>query len=336
MPDNEADEVDGRGDSSSDRVPSEVEGELLAAFARLAPAGSHRWNFEESMSRLNPQPPPGPAVVLPPWGGLPDDLWARGRSAQMGQRMVGDVVAALADALVADSRAATAAAVEGEAEAAHRQFTAAWDALRFLAARLDRLEIRSDVVTELFPDLARDAPDADIGHWADRLAQWFPPPEREGPVVHGESGDGSLLSALAEAGYQASGIDPRAERVWAGAGNPTVALGEVAERLTAVADGTLAGLVLSGCIDRLDVPGKLMLAQLAVGKAAPGATVAVLPMDQRAWSDACPVTVSDLAAGRPFHPETWAAVLDRVGLVDVVWHRPEGGGSTHAVVGRRR
>jgi hypothetical protein len=336
MPDNEADEVDGRSDSSADGVPSEVEGELLAAFDRLAPAGSHRWNFEESMSRLNPQPAPEPAAVLAPWGGLPDDLWARGRSAQMGQRMVGDVVAALADVLVADSRATTAAAVGGQAEAARQQFIAAWDALRYLAARLDRLERPSDVVTELFPDMARDAPDADIGHWADRLAQWFPAPEREGPVVHGESGDGSLLSALAAAGYQASGIDPRAERVWTGTGNPTVALGEVAERLTAAADGTLAGLVLSGCIDRLDVPGKLMLAELAVGKAAPGATVAVLPMDQRAWSDACPVTVSDLAPGRPFHPETWAVVLERAGLVDVVWHRPEGGGSTHAVVGRRR
>ena len=336
MPDNEADEVDGQGDSSADGSPSEVEGELLAAFDRLAPAGSHRWNFEESMSRLNPQPAPDPAAVLAPWGGLPDDLWARGRSAQMGQRMVGDVVAALADVLVADSRATTAAAVGGQAEAARQQFIAAWDALRYLAARLDRLERPSDVVTELFPDMAQDAPDADIGHWADRLAQWFPSPERGGPVVHGESGDGSLLSALAAAGYQASGIDPRAERVWAGAGDPTVALGEVTDRLADVADGELAGLILSGCIDRLDLPGKLVLTELALSKTAPGATVAVLATDQQAFADACPATVLDLLPGRPLLPETWSAVLARVGLVDVRWHRPEGGGLTHAVVGRRR
>ena len=115
-----------------------------------------------------------------------------------------------------------------------------------------------------------------------------------------------------------------------------MALGEVAERLGEVGDGELSGLVLSGGIDRLDVPGTLLLAQLAVAKTAPGATVAVLPMDEEAWSIARPVTVADLVPGRPFHPETWTAVLERTGLVDVVWHRPEGGETTHAVVGRRR
>ena len=128
-----------------------AEAELLAAFSRLAPAGSHRWNFEESMSRLNPQPPPDPSAVLPPWGGLPDDLWARGRSAQVGQRMMGDVVAALADVLAADSRAATAAALGGRVEASRQQFTAAWDALRYLAARVDRLEQPADVVSRAVP-----------------------------------------------------------------------------------------------------------------------------------------------------------------------------------------
>ncbi len=339
MPDNQPDGAGGPGDTSSRGAPSEVDGveaELLGAFARLAPAGSHRFNFEESMSRLNPQPPPDRRAVLPPWGGLPGDLWARGRSAQVGQRMMGDVVAALADVLAADSRSATASAVEGGSEAARAQFTAAWDALRYLAARVDRLEQRGDAFTRLFPDMARDAPEPDIGPWADRLDRWFPPPDVEGPVVHGESSDGSLLRALTAAGYQASGIDPRPERVWAGGGNPAVALGEVVDRLAEAAGGDLAGLVLSGTIDRLDVAGKLLLAELAVDKTAPGATVAVLPMDQQAWADACPVTVADLAPGRPFRPETWTAVLERAGLVDVVWHRPEGAENTHAVVGRRR
>jgi hypothetical protein len=39
--------------------------------------------------------------------------------------------------------------------------------------------------------------------------------------------------------------------------------------------------------------------------------------------------------GRPLHPETWAAVLERTGLTDVRWHRPEGGELIHVVVGRR-
>jgi hypothetical protein len=352
MPDNEADGMEdgmeGTADSGPPVVPSPAEAELLAAFSRLAPAGSNRWNFEESMSRLNPQPildssAPHPSsseasAPGPPWPGLPGDLWARGRSAQVGQRMVGDVVAAMADFLAADSRALVSQvneANEAQAEISRQRFLAAWDGLRFLAARLERLERRSDVVTDLFPDLSRDVPEPDLAPWVDRLGQWFSRPAAEGPVVHGESSDGSLVRALAAAGYDARGIEPRAERVWASAGGPPVALGEVAERLVSVADGELAGLILSGSIDRLDLPGKLLLAELAISKTAPGATVAVLPMDQRAWSDGSPVTVSDLTPGRPLHPETWAAVLERTGLTDVRWHRPEGGELIHVVVGRR-
>ncbi|HEX3566942.1 MAG TPA: hypothetical protein VHU17_16350, partial [Acidimicrobiales bacterium] len=60
-----------------------------------------------------------------------------------------------------------------------------------------------------------------------------------------------------------------------------------------------------------------------------------LPTDQQAFADGGPVTALDLAPGRPLHPETWSALLTRLGLVDVHWHRPETGGLTHAIVGRR-
>ncbi|HEX4219627.1 MAG TPA: hypothetical protein VHZ02_14725 [Acidimicrobiales bacterium] len=345
MSDNQADGVDGSGGPGPDDAlpPAEAppaEAELLDAFSRLAPAGSHRWNFEESMSRLNPQPPPDPPSAVPPWRGLPPDVWAHGRSAQVGQRMVGDVLAAVSDLLAADSRMAATEVARAQTLASRRQLAAAWDALRFLAARLERLERRNDVVTDLFPDLSGDVPEADVGPWADRLSSWFIPPEVEGPVVHGESGDGSLLRSLAAAGYQATGIEPRAARVWEDTGEDDtgneVALGEVADRLTDRADGELAGLVLSGCVDRLDLPAKLLLIELAMNKTAPGATVAVLATDQRAWSDASPVPTLDLVPGRPLHPETWTAVFDRVGLVDVHWHPPEGEELTHAIVGRRR
>ena len=336
MPDNEAEEAKGPDGPATHRAPSAAEAELLDVFARLAPVASHRWNFEESMSRLNPQPPPALANVVPPWEGLPPDVWARGRSAQVGQRMVGDVLAAVADLLATDARAAATEAAGAQAQAYRQQFTAAWDALRYLAARLERLERRVDVVADLFPDLARDVPEAEVGPWADHLSDWFTPPEAEGSVIHGESGDGSLLRALHAFGYEVSGIEPRAERVWAGAGDPAVALGEVTDRLAEVTDGELAWVILSGCIDRLDTPGKLLLVELVLSKTAPGATVAVLPTDQQAFTAASPVTVSDLAPGRPLHPETWSAVFARVGLVDVRWHRPEGGALTHAIVGRRR
>ena len=143
MPDNEADEAKGPDGPATHRAPSAAEAELLDVFARLAPVASHRWNFEESMSRLNPQPPPALANVVPPWEGLPPDVWARGRSAQVGQRMVGDVLAAVADLLATDARAAATEAAGAQAQAYRQQFTAAWDALRYLAARLERLSAGS-------------------------------------------------------------------------------------------------------------------------------------------------------------------------------------------------
>ncbi len=77
------------------------------------------------------------AAVGHPWQGLPDDLWERGRSARIGQRLVGDVVGAMADLLAADARSAAE-------EVAGAVNVAVWDALRYLAARVEVLEARID------------------------------------------------------------------------------------------------------------------------------------------------------------------------------------------------
>ena len=171
------------------------------------------------MSRLNPQPAPDPSApdasapdpstLDPPWSGLPADLWARGRSAQVGQRMVGDVVTVVADFLAADSRALVSQVNEAQSKVSRERFLAAWDGLRFLGARVERLERRSDVVTDLFPDLSRDVPEPDLAPWVERLGHWFSPPEAEGPVVHGESADGSLVRAMGLPGCPGPSIHTR-------------------------------------------------------------------------------------------------------------------------------
>jgi hypothetical protein len=101
--------------------------ELLAAFERLSPQGSLRVGFDDALRRVD-QPDVDSAAMAPPWSGLPDDLWERGRSARIGQRFVGDVAGVLADILAADARTAADAAVtavNGD------RFVATWDALRF-------------------------------------------------------------------------------------------------------------------------------------------------------------------------------------------------------------
>lgn len=125
------------------------EAELLAAFDRLRPQGSLAWGFDDAMHRLVDR---AEGRVPPlPWDGLPDDLWERGRSARVGQRFVGDVAGVLAEALAGDTRRAVDAAV-GDG------LGAAWDALRYLAARVEQLERRVDPLAELVPDLAATVP----------------------------------------------------------------------------------------------------------------------------------------------------------------------------------
>ena len=118
--------------------PEADEIELLAAFDRLRPQGSLQWGFDDAMRRLS-EPGAGAGAVGLPWAGLPDDLWERGRSARIGQRFVGDVAGVLASILAADARAAADAAMDD-------RILAAWDALRYLAARMERLESWVDPV----------------------------------------------------------------------------------------------------------------------------------------------------------------------------------------------
>lgn len=354
QPPDRAQPPDGDGPADGgDLSPDEVE--LLAAFDRLRPQGGLAWGFDDAMHRLGDRAEGKVAPV--PWDGLPDDLWARGRTAKVGQRFVGDVAGVLAELLAADARRVASATVEDG-------LTAAWDALRYLAARLDRLESRNDPVAELLPDLAAQVPVPDLAEWVGELAGWLGPAHRELPVVVGEADSGALTRALATAGHRVMAVEPRGAEAWRameGAGQgpggaeagrgvgaqgrapagdgarageaTTVVLGEVLDILGIAPAGSASGAVLTGAVDRLDLAGKLSLLHHAVRVVRPGGVVVVLTTDQVAWDEAVPVVARDLAPGRPLHPRTWLLLLGRLGVDEARWHRPSGG-VVHAVVGR--
>ncbi len=188
----------------SDRPPGADELALLDAFDRRSPQGSLQWGFADAMRRIE-HPDIDLATGVAPWKGLPDDLWERGRSAQIGQRFVGDVARVLADILAADARAA-AEAVNGE------RFVAAWDALRFLAARVEQLESRTDPLGLEVAEWPLPLPDP--GEWAEHLVGWLAGSDPQRPVVVGESGDGTLVAAVASAGRRVVGVEPRGESAW--------------------------------------------------------------------------------------------------------------------------
>ncbi len=309
--------------------PEADEIELLAAFDRLRPQGSLQWGFDDAMRRLS-EPGAGAGAVGLPWAGLPDDLWERGRSARIGQRFVGDVAGVLASILAADARAAADAAMDD-------RILAAWDALRYLAARMERLESRVDPVDARLDAPRVAVPEPDVSVWTEAVAGWFESAGRSGSVIVGESGNGALMAALERSGHQVRGVEPRGPEAWSAFADPRipdgVVLAEVAEFLATADDRSATGVVLVGAVDRLDLPGKLGLLANAVRVVGPAGTVVLLVTDQARWDGSLPTVARDLVPGRPLHPETWLFLLRRFGVVDPEWH-PSTDGSMHALVGR--
>jgi hypothetical protein len=307
---------------------------LLAAFDRLEPQGSLQWGFDNAMGRIT-APPAVPTPGAAPWKGLPDDLWNRGRSARIGQRFVGDVARVLADTLAADARAATSEVVAGFN-------VATWDALRYLAARVELLEARHNPARLEAAELETAPPD--LSEWTGQVDTWLGTPDPSRAVIVGESGDGTLLRALLPTGRRMRGVEPRGASVWSAlaepgsgaAGGPApppdVVLGEMSDHLAVLAPASAGGVVLVGCVDRLDLAGKVGLVAEAVRVVRSGGSLVVLATDHRAWDEALPVTARDLLPGRPLHPETWLLLLGRLGVTDLEWHRPSSG-TVHAVVG---
>jgi hypothetical protein len=309
--------------------PEPDEEELLAAFDRLRPQGSLQWGFDDAMRRLSERGE-GTGAAGVPFEGLPDDLWERGRSARIGQRFVGDVAGVLASILAADARAAADAAMDD-------RLVASWDALRYLAARVESLEARVDPVGELLAGPQLPIPEPDVSPWVEAVAGWFESSDPTRPVIVGEAGNGALVVALEGAGHRVRGVEPRGQEVWsafadARIGNGVV-LSEVAEFLAIAETASAAGVVLVGAVDRLDLPAKLALLAHAVRVVGPNGTLALLVTDPSTWDETLPTVARDLAPGRPLHPETWLYLLRRFGVVDSTWHRSEDG-SRHALVGK--
>jgi SAM-dependent methyltransferase len=305
---------------------------LLEAFDRLAPQGTVRWHFDDVLRRLSePDGVPGRPAG---WSGLPADLWERGRSTKATERVLGDVITMLAQNLTEYTDRAVA---EGHAMAAQEVDElrrAARDGLHFLSARVDRLESAADPLGLQAGELA--LPGFDASAWVGSAAGWAAG-RTDLPAVVGELGDLDLLSAVAASGVHVEGVDPRGAVIWAGGDRPgepgpvDLILSDVVDHLGTLSDASRGCIVLSGCVDRTDLPGKVRLVDEARRVVAPGGTLAFLVTDQSAWDAALEPVERDLLAGRPLHPESWKALLARRGLPDATWVRPADG-SVHAVV----
>jgi methyltransferase family protein len=185
-------------------------------------------------------------------------------------------------------------------------------AVRLLGNRVEALE--EAVGTRSVTPFEGEQPSVavpDVDHWLPVLADVFR--DVGGRVLHAECGDGAVVRALVDKGVDAYGVQPRRGAFDAPAGLDLRADG-VVEHLGKVPDGSLTGIVLSGCVDRFPKAALLRLADQAVARLAPDGVLVVLGTDPVAWErERSPVEV-DLGAGRPLRAATWAHLLRERGL----------------------
>jgi hypothetical protein len=190
------------------------------------------------------------------------------------------------------------------------------EAFRFLHARVSTLESRLAAEDTPLDGAAWLAAARDLGDWVEPVAA-FVAPRARGEVLHADCGRGALVSALAQRGLAARGVEPRGGVALAALESGCdVTISEAAEFLAQCATASLGGLVLSGVVDRLPLHSLLPLLARCRESLADGAPLVVIAERNAAGGTGEPVA-EDLAAADPLHAETWRLLLARVGFVDV-------------------
>ncbi len=195
--------------------------------------------------------------------------------------------------------------------------------LHIIERRLDRVERSMDVqrvtpagVVE-FPALL--GPDA---WWADgAVAAVAGAPGR---TLHAACADGWLVRRIGEAGEDAYGVDPRADRIEPGLIDATdLRVDDLAGHLRAVAPGALGAVILSGVIDGMAGGERSQLLDLVADGLAHDGVLVVHSVTAASWDRADAPVAADLSPGRPLRGETWCQLLDDGGYDASVRYGPD-------------
>lgn len=300
--------------AAADPAPAELVGALDAALAELA-----KFSFQREASS--------------------DSRIPGGRTAH---RAVGRIVGRQIDGIEAEMRRYTAAVdrvvgvvrllVESIARSYERdlaqQVADVQDALAEDRARLNAIESRlHDLAgrvpgaprstwyrSEAFVDAFRGGTEAVRDRYRD-VAELF---VGSGPVLEVGFGRGELLELLGAAGVEASGIEPDPELVDAARSRGLrVEVGTALEYLTALADGSLGGLVMIQVVEHLPPQGVIDVVRLAAEKVRPGGRVVFETVNPTALSTYANAFWVDPDHVRPVHPAFLAFLFREAGFAAV-------------------
>lgn len=293
---------------ASGDLPTEFERRLDEAFSEVAPPGAVGGDIsallgklESSVIELNP-----PLASMRP-GGTQVKL-AISRAIGWELRYVASQMTNLVHGLTRVARTLS----EQVDDLARRSAALEQDAPGRAEASLVDVGVGARLVTATRAKRAELPP----GPWVELATSFLA--GTPGRVLHTESGNGTLLEALQQAGLDAYGVDPdegtalaTAERVL------DVRADSARAHLRLIPVGSLGGIVLSGCVDR-STPGTLIeLAERALAALAAGGRLLVLSRHPDARLSPEETTLADLAPGAPWHPQTWEKVLTAKGFRDV-------------------
>jgi hypothetical protein len=323
------DQDEGGATSSDDPLSRFLDG-LHDHFATYRPQGSAAWNFGAAFRRLEEA-----------WG----RTFAADRARALGEDVDGGAAAGDAGTRSLSRRLAGRLTRErdepserpAEPDRTEEGFDAALEALRFLAARVDRLEREAAARARPLDGMAWFEPDDASGLLSGPIVEELAATALAGPVLHAECGVGELLVRLRAAGIAARGVDPRGGIALSATAGPSldVEIGEALDALSGQRRGSLGAVVLAGVVDRQEVPQLLTLLDTALAAVAPGGPLVVVsrgPSSVAGWA----AVAQDLLPGRPLHAETWELLLRRAGCTGVrrLEAPPGDAPGAYAVVGR--
>ena len=145
-----------------------------------------------------------------------------------------------------------------------------------------------------------------------------------GRILHAACDDGWLVRAVAAAGGDSYGVDPRGSRVLPGLSGVTdLQVANLAEHLRAVAPGSLGAVVLSGVVDGMAGTERNHLLRLISGRLAANGVLVVHSVTTTSWGSPDAPTEADLSPGRPLRGASWCRLLDGSGYDAVLRMGPD-------------